>query len=140
MLDGLLKRPVAKADHVTVVGVGEETGNAFGSAQLQVDIGVGGGAQGEGCESECREFEHAQILFSVLRPAVTETDRAEQKGPISIPALFYGYGITGGVYASVVPSAHNNTSTSGVCTSNCTNEKPIRSRAFNPSTPSNGSM
>lgn len=50
------------------------------------------------------------------------------------------YGITGAVYTSVVPSAHSNTSTNGVCTSNCTNENPIRSRAFNPSTPSSGSM
>ncbi|MNR44191.1 hypothetical protein D3C85_1629020 [compost metagenome] len=65
MLDGLLERPVAKADHVAVVGVGEEAGNTFGSAQLQIDIGVDGSAQGEGCEGECREFEHAQILFSV---------------------------------------------------------------------------
>ena len=50
------------------------------------------------------------------------------------------YGITGGTYASVVPNAHNKNSTSGVCTSSCTNENPIKSRAFNPSTPSSGSM
>ncbi|MNL27685.1 hypothetical protein D3C87_1492900 [compost metagenome] len=56
MLDGLLQRPVAKADHVAVVGIGEETGNTFGIAQLQVDIGMGCGTQGEGREGETCEF------------------------------------------------------------------------------------
>jgi len=49
-------------------------------------------------------------------------------------------GMIGGMYARVVPSAHSRNNTSGVCTSNCTNEKPIKSRAFSPSTPSSGSM
>ena len=50
------------------------------------------------------------------------------------------YGITGGKYFKVVPNAHSRNNTSGVCTSNCTNENPIKSRAFNPNTPSNGSI
>ncbi|MCY1371203.1 hypothetical protein D9M69_583370 [compost metagenome] len=56
MLDGLFKCPVAKADHVAVVGIGEETGNAFGTAQFQGDIGVGSGTQGDGCESQSCKF------------------------------------------------------------------------------------
>ena len=52
MLHGLLQRPVAKADHVAVVGVGEQPGDALGAAQLQADIRVGSGAQGEGGEGE----------------------------------------------------------------------------------------
>ncbi|MNP20385.1 hypothetical protein D3C76_1129550 [compost metagenome] len=55
MLDGLLQRPVAKADHVAVVGIGEQTFDAFGAAQLQGDIGVGSGAQGKGREGEACE-------------------------------------------------------------------------------------
>jgi hypothetical protein len=66
MLDGLLKRPVAKADDVAVVGVGEEAGYALGTAQLQVDIGMGCGTQGEGREGKSCKFKHAQILFSVV--------------------------------------------------------------------------
>ncbi len=50
------------------------------------------------------------------------------------------YGITGGRYFNVVPNAHSRNNTSGVCTSNCTKENPIKSRAFNPNTPSNGSI
>ena len=57
-----------------------------------------------------------------------------------IRATAVPYGITGGRYVNVVPNAHNKNSTSGVCTSNCTNENPIRSRALSPNTPSNGSM
>ncbi|MNV97833.1 hypothetical protein D3C71_1930050 [compost metagenome] len=87
MLDGLLERPVAKADHVAIVGVGEEAGNAFGSAQLQIDIGMGGGAQGEGCEGECRKFEHAQILFSVLDQQIQKPTGGTTRGR-SIPAPF----------------------------------------------------
>jgi len=64
MGDGLLQRPVAKADHAAIVGVGEEAGDAFGAAQFQVDIGVGGGAQRERREGEACKFQHAQILFS----------------------------------------------------------------------------
>ncbi|MCY1188643.1 hypothetical protein D9M73_297760 [compost metagenome] len=66
MLNGLLQRPVAKTNHIAVVRVGEETGNALGSAQLQGDIGVGRGTQGEGREGESCEFQHAQILVSVV--------------------------------------------------------------------------
>lgn len=42
--NGLLQRPVAKADHAAIVGVGEEAGDALGAAQFHVDIGVDGGA------------------------------------------------------------------------------------------------
>ncbi|MNG20653.1 hypothetical protein D3C84_1049260 [compost metagenome] len=56
MLDGLLKRPVAKADHVAVVGVGKKAGNAFGAAQLEVDIGMGCGTQSESREGKSCKF------------------------------------------------------------------------------------
>jgi len=46
MLDGLLQRPVSKADHIAVVGVREQTGDVFSAAQLQFDIGMGSGTQG----------------------------------------------------------------------------------------------
>ncbi|MNE90402.1 hypothetical protein D3C80_1879100 [compost metagenome] len=69
MLDGLFQGPVAKADDVAVVGVGKETGDAFGAAQLYVNVGgVGGGTEGQGGKRKCGEFGHAQILFSVWAP------------------------------------------------------------------------
>lgn len=85
--------------------------------------------------------------FKLFQTALPEPHHArwgpDNKNETGLPESvlsIHAYGITGAVYASVVPSAHSNTSTSGVCTSNCTNENPIKSRAFNPSTPSSGSM
>jgi len=65
VLDGLRQRPVAKAHDAAVVGVGEQTRDAFSAAQFQIDIGMGGGTQGEGREGKCCAFEHAQILLSL---------------------------------------------------------------------------
>src|SRR3546814_8004993 len=83
MLNVLFQRPVAKENDVAVVGISEEAGDAFGTAQLNIDVGVGGGTEGQGGKRKYGEFGHAQILFSVWTPRTgcshTETDRGEEK-------------------------------------------------------------
>ncbi|MNV77175.1 hypothetical protein D3C71_1705730 [compost metagenome] len=88
VLDRLFQRPVAIANHIAVVGVGEQPRDPLGTAQFQLGIGEGGGTQGKGGEGEAQswEFEHAQILFSV-GPGSGEQDilkRLMTQGPVSV--------------------------------------------------------
>ncbi|MNN80577.1 hypothetical protein D3C81_1973250 [compost metagenome] len=48
VLGGLLQRPVAVADHMAVVGEGEQPADALGIAQVNLRVGHGQAAEGEG--------------------------------------------------------------------------------------------
>nr|GEV33775.1 hypothetical protein [Tanacetum cinerariifolium] len=68
MLDGLLQRPVAKADDVAIVGVGKQACDAFLAPQVDVDVGLSDEAQRQGGEgdAQCSGVFHAHVLVGVV--------------------------------------------------------------------------
>src|SRR3546814_21147148 len=92
MLNGLFQRPVAKANDVAVVGISEEAGDAFGTAQLNIDVGVGGGTEGQGGKRKYGEFGARSEERSVGKECVskcrsrwsTEKSKENQRSSLSL--------------------------------------------------------